>query len=99
VVPAFSHLWSQHSPDVPWEYCVKHDWEMKHISKLHDVLVLPIGCDPESITEDKLRVKLIVRGTPPTHSLLYLYPLSSPFSSCISSAVCSDCDHDQGHMM
>jgi hypothetical protein len=38
---------------------IKHDWEMKQISELHNILVLPIHCNPGSITEDKLRVKLM----------------------------------------
>jgi hypothetical protein len=65
VVPAFSHLWSQYSPDIPQEYCVKHDREMKQISEFHDILVLPIGCDPGLITKDELRVKLMSKNLTP----------------------------------
>ena len=65
VVPAFSHPWSQYSPDVPLEYRVKHDREMRQISELHDILVLPIGSDLGSITVDELRVKLMSKNLTP----------------------------------
>jgi hypothetical protein len=54
-----------HSLDISWEYCVEHDLEMKQISELDNILVLPIGCDPGSITEDKLRVKFMSKNLTP----------------------------------
>jgi hypothetical protein len=72
VVPAFSHLSNQYSPDVPQEYCVKHDQGMKQISELHNILVLPIGCNPGSTTEDELRVKLMGKILTPL-KFVYLF--------------------------
>ena len=71
MTPAFSYPWTKYSPDILPCYRVKHDKEIDQVSKIHDILALPLNSGPNSITEKELRIKLMSKNLSPLRFVCY----------------------------
>lgn len=68
---AFSYPWTKYRSDVPECYRVKHDTEIDQVSKIHDILALPLNSGANSITENELRGKLLSKNLSPLRFVCY----------------------------
>jgi hypothetical protein len=59
VIPAFSYSWTQYHDTVPTQYRMRNDQEIKQITEIHKILVLPFesGLESEKILKNKLLTK------------------------------------------
>jgi hypothetical protein len=71
VVPSFSYPWIPYSFNVPPEYYVKDDSEIKQVSAIHDILVIPFDCGPGSISPFELSHKLMNKKLSPLKFVCY----------------------------
>jgi hypothetical protein len=69
VIPAFSYPWPQYSDALPTQYCMRNDQEIKQISELQNILVLPFESGLES--ENTLRKKLLTKNLLPLKFVCY----------------------------
>jgi hypothetical protein len=73
---AFSYPWTSYSSDVPSQYCVKNDKEVKHIYDIQGILVLPVNDGPASLKLDELKAKLTRKNLTPLKYVCYSLDLS-----------------------
>jgi hypothetical protein len=69
IIPAFSYPWRQYHPDVPVQYRIKNDHEIKQITELQNILIQPFDNTPES--ESMLKTKLIAKNLSPLKFVCY----------------------------
>jgi hypothetical protein len=69
VIPAFSYPWPQYSDTLPTQYRMRNEQEMKQMTDLQNILVLPFESGLDS--ENALKRKLLTKNLTPLKFICY----------------------------